>query len=176
MTRYVALLRGVNVSGKNKLPMAQLRDAIGNTSFNSVTTYIQSGNLVFSSKLELGECEQIITDVLKSDFDMEVPVIVKKQSDLAEILKANPYKTRTMENPKFMSFGFFNQAPPQEKTAAILDFSTPVETFEIIDDMLYFYCGIGFGTTKMTNAWFEKKLGVVSTMRNYNTTLKLTQL
>lgn len=176
MKRYVALLRGVNVSGKNKLPMAQLRDAIGKTNFNSVTTYIQSGNLIFSSDLEPKESEKIITDILKSNFDLEVPVIVKEQSVISDVLLANPFKVRTTENPKFMSFGFLKEIPYKENVKSITDFSTDIETFQIIDDVIYFYCGVGFGSTKLTNVWFEKKLGVISTTRNYNTTLKLTQL
>jgi uncharacterized protein (DUF1697 family) len=176
MNRFVGLLRGVNVSGKNKLPMAYLRDALEKTSFQSITTYIQSGNIVFSSKLESEECESIITDVLKSNFNLEVPVIVREQSYFDHVIKGNPFKTRTIENSKFMSFGFLKEAPNDENIKAMAIFSTDLETFEIVDDVIYFYCGVGFGTTKMTNAWFEKKLGVVSTMRNYNTTLKLTQL
>jgi uncharacterized protein (DUF1697 family) len=176
MIRYVCLFRGVNISGGNKLPMASLRSALDKTSFNSVTTYIQNGNLVFSSKLEAFECEEIIVNILNSDFNLDVPVVVKEQSFFNKVLKANPFKTRTIENPKFMSFGFLNEAPSQERVNSISVFSTETETFEIIDDVIYFYCGVELGTTKMTNAFFEKELDVVSTMRNYNTTLKLTKL
>ncbi|MGJ8685707.1 MAG: DUF1697 domain-containing protein [Nonlabens sp.] len=174
--RYVALLRGVNVSGKNKLPMALLRDALGKTPFYGVTTYIQTGNIVFNTDLETSQCEQIIGDLLKSEFDLDVPVIVKKQDAIKDILKANPFKTRTIEDSKFMSFGFLSEIPVAEKVTSIDGFSNDVETFRIIDDVIYFYCGVGFGKTKMTNVFFEKKLDVTSTMRNYNTTLKLTEL
>ena len=174
--RYIALLRGVNVGGKNKLPMALLRDALGKTPFYGVTTYIQSGNIIFNTDLETANCEQIIEDLLKAEFDLDVPVIVKKQDVIKDILQANPFKTKTLDNSKFMSFGFLNDSPVQEKVNATEEFSTELETFKIVDDVIYFYCGVGFGKTKMTNAWFEKKLGVTSTMRNYNTTLKLTEL
>ncbi|WP_405369630.1 DUF1697 domain-containing protein [Nonlabens sp. Asnod2-A12] len=174
--RYVALLRGINVGGKNKLPMALLRDALGKTSFYGVTTYIQSGNIVFNSDLKSAQCADIISELLKSEFDLAIPVIVKKQEEVSEILKASPFKTRTIENSKFMSFGFLNESPVQEKVKVTEEFSTELETFKIVDNVIYFYCGVGFGKTKMTNAWFEKKLGVTSTMRNYNTTLKLTEL
>ena len=174
--RYVALLRGVNVSGRNKLPMALLRDALGKTSFYGVTTYIQSGNIVFNSDFDTEQCKRIFEDLLKAEFDLEIPAIVKKQSIIYEIIKANPYKSRTIENLKYMSFGFFKDVPDQEKVDAVTAFSTDVETFNIVNDVMYFYCGVGFGKTKLTNAFFEKKLGVVSTMRNYNTTLKLTEL
>ena len=174
--RYVALLRGVNVGGKNKLPMALLRDALNKTSFYGVTTYIQSGNIVFNTDLETSKCEQIIEDLLKAEFDLDVSVIVKKQEVIKDILKANPFKMRAIENSKFMSFGFLSESTAQEKVIATEEFSNDVETFKIVDDVIYFYCGVGFGKTKMTNAWFEKKLEVTSTMRNYNTTLKLTEL
>ncbi|GAK95064.1 hypothetical protein JCM19298_841 [Nonlabens ulvanivorans] len=144
--------------------MALLRDALGKTSFYGVTTYIQSGNIIFNS------------DLLKSDFDMDIPVIVKKQSQFKEILQVNPFKTRTMDDAKFMSFGFLSEIPEQDKVEEVMSFSTELETFKIVNNVIYFYCGVGFGKTKMTNAWFEKKLDVVSTMRNYNTTLKLTEL
>lgn len=174
--RYVALLRGVNVSGKNKLPMALLREALKATPFCDATTYIQSGNIVFNADLDITTCEQIIADLLKAEFDLNVPVIVREQSAIKDILKVNPFETRTIENSKFMSFGFLNESPAQEKVTVTEEFSNDEETFKIVDDVMYFYCGVGFGKTKMTNAWFEKKLGVTSTMRNYNTTLKLTEL
>lgn len=173
--RYVTLLRGVNVGGKNKLPMALLRDALAKTSFYGVTTYIQSGNIIFSSDLEVANCEVIVGELLKSEFDLNVPVILKKQSDIEEIVKENPFKSKTLENSKFMSFGFLSEIPEQDKVEEVMSFSTELETFKIVDDVIYFYCGVGFGKTKMTNAWFEKKLGVTTTMRNYNTTLKLTE-
>jgi uncharacterized protein (DUF1697 family) len=132
--------------------------------------------LVFSSKLEAFECEEIIVNILKLDFNLNVPVVVKEQSFFNKVLKANPFKTRTIENPKFMSFGFLKEFPSDDNLKAIAEFSTDLETFEIIDDVIYFYCGVELGTTKMTNAFFEKELGVFSIMRNYNTTLKLTQL
>ncbi|WP_405351519.1 DUF1697 domain-containing protein [Nonlabens sp. Asnod3-H03] len=174
--RYVALLRGVNVGGKNKLPMALLRNALEKTPFYGVTTYIQSGNILFSSDLKSAQCADIISELLKSEFDLAVPVMVKEQEEISKTLKASPFKTRTIENSKFMSFGFLNESPVQEKVNTTEEFSNDMETFKIIDDVIYFYCGVGFGKTKMTNAWFEKKLGVTSTMRNYNTTLKLTEL
>ena len=176
MTRCVALLRGVNVGGNNKLPMALLRDALGKTSFYGVTTYIQSGNIVFNTDLDIVQCEQIIVALLKAEFDLDVSVIVKKQEVIKDILKANPFKMRTIENSKFMSFGFLSESTAPEKVTAMEEFSNEEETFKIVDDLIYFYCGVGFGKTKMTNAWFEKKLGLISTMRNYNTTLKLTEL
>ncbi|WP_194851229.1 DUF1697 domain-containing protein [Nonlabens antarcticus] len=176
MIRFVGLLRGVNVGGHNKLPMASLRDALDKTSFQSITTYIQTGNIVFSSKLEEAECEQIISEVLKSDFDLEAPVIVREQSYFETVLKANPFKTRTIDNSKSMSFGFLSEIPAQDKITVVEQMSSDLETFKIVDDVLYFYCGISLADTKFTNTWFEKKLGVISTMRNYNTTLKLTQL
>ncbi len=174
--RYVALLRGVNVSGKNKLPMALLREALKATPFCDATTYIQSGNIVFNADLDITTCEQIIADLLKAEFDLNVPVIVREQSAIKDILKVNPFETRTIENSIFMSFGFLNECPAKEKVTVTEEFSNDEETFKIIDDIIYFYCGVGFGKTKMTNAWFEKKLGVTSTMRNYNTTLKLAEL
>tara|TARA_R110002012_G_scaffold163831_5_gene326243 strand:- start:789 stop:1316 length:528 start_codon:yes stop_codon:yes gene_type:complete len=174
--RYVALLRGVNVSGKNKLPMALLRDALGKTPFYGVTTYIQSGNIVFNTDLETAHCEQIVGDLLKSEFDLNIPVMVYEQDAIKDILKVNPFKTRTMDDAKFMSFGFLSEIPEQDKVEEVMSFSTELETFKIVNNVIYFYCGVGFGKTKMTNAWFEKKLGLISTMRNYNTTFKLTEL
>lgn len=176
MNRFVALLRGVNVGGKNKLPMASLRESLDKTAFFGVTTYIQSGNIVFNSDLDKAACEALLTRLLKADFNLEVPVIVHKQSYLKEVLQENPFKTQTIAQAKFMSFGFLNTIPTQDNIDAISAFSNDIETFKIVNDVLYFYCGVGFGTTKMTNVWFEKKLGVVSTMRNYNTTTKLMSL
>jgi uncharacterized protein (DUF1697 family) len=176
MNRFVGLVRGVNVGGKNTLPMAYLRDALDKTSFYGITTYIHSGNLVFNSKLDAAACEAIIVEVLKVSFGLVVPVIVKEQAFFSEVLNGNPFKSQTLQSPKFMNYGFLKEIPSPDKVAAIAQSATDLERFEIINDVLYFYSNVGLGATKMTNNFFEKNLEVVCTMRNHNTTLKLVGL
>ncbi len=155
--------------------MADLRTALEEAGYHGVRTYIQSGNVHIESADNPSDLKVKIQDVLRNNFQLEVPVMIRKQADLVQILANNPYALETLEEPRFMSFGFLSNVPDQEKIDEVMSYASEIEKFAIDNDILYFYCGTGFGKTKLTNAFFERKLVVDCTMRNYNTTKKLSQ-
>lgn len=174
--RYVGLLRGVNVGGKNKLPMAELRKALSFLPFDNLVTYIQSGNIVFDSDFSSTECSTLISNTISQNFNLNIPVVVFEQTNIIEILVSNPFKKLCEVEKKFMSFGFLDEYPSKENCELMESFSNEKEFIKITENIIFFYCTIGFGKTKLTNHFMEKKLKVSSTMRNYNTTLKLSTL
>lgn len=91
MRRYIALLRGINVGGKNKIPMSELKEGFAELDFAEVVTYLNSGNVIFSSVIDDKTIlSNKIESMIKSKFDLEIPVHIILQEDLEEILKNAP--------------------------------------------------------------------------------------
>jgi len=169
---FIVILRGINVSGKNKLPMQELRDLLDNLNFAEVQTYIQSGNIVLKSKEDKSFVASKIKEAIQTQFGYDVPVLVRTISEWEKAIANNPYKE---VEPKQQYFTFLSEIP-KEKEIDISKINTKEDEFLIIDDMVYVNAVGGYGKTKLTNNLFEKKLGVTATTRNLKTTLKMLDL
>lgn len=170
MKKYIILLRGINVSGKNKLPMAELRDLLNDLGFKNVQTYIQSGNVILESDKSKSEICKIINERIIYKFGFDVPVIARTIPELKKAIANYPFST---DNTKIVAFVFLNRKVYETKID-VKDISN--DKYLIDNDMVYIYCEIGFAKTKLSNNLFERKLNVRATTRNYNTTLKLLEL
>lgn len=170
MKKYIVLLRGINVSGKNKLPMAELRVLLNDLGFQNVQTYIQSGNIILDSD----EGKSVICNKIKAGiqdkFEYDVPVIARTITEWKKLISNYPFLT---DNTKIVAFVFLNKKVYETKieVKGIND-----DEYLIDKDMVYIYCLSGFVKTKISNNLFERKLNVTATTRNYNTTLKLLEL
>lgn len=174
MKTYIALLRGINVSGKNKIPMADLRAMLTDMGLNSVKTYIQSGNVVFQSKEDkTAILEASIKENIKSAFGFEVPVLVKTKTELEVIFKSNPYTDSDAIKEKQVYFVLLKNPAERELVKAFHSEKYATEDFKITDDCVYLLCKIGYGKAKLNNNLIERKLKVEATTRNYNTMVKL---
>jgi uncharacterized protein (DUF1697 family) len=171
MKRYIVLLRGINVSGKNKLPMAELRQILTNLGFQNIQTYIQSGNILVDAEDSKPKVAKKIKEAIALKYDYEVPVIVRTVKEWQKIIGNNPYTER--EEQKKMYFTFLKN---KAKETTIEINKAPGDEFTIIDDVVYLYCEGGYGNTKLSNNLFEKKLKTKATTRNYNTTIKLLEM
>ena len=170
MKTYIVILRGINVSGKNILPMAELRDLLSELDFEKVQTYIQSGNIVLNSELSKEEVVEKVKNGIVSKFGYDVPVFARTISEWKKAIANNPYPT---ENHKIVSFTFLSEVPNNTTIEVNI---TNDDVYSVIDDMVYMYCPGGFGRTKLTNNLFEKKLKVTATSRNFRTTMKMLEL
>ena len=167
---YIVLLRGINVSGKNKIPMAVLRDLLKNLQFQSVQTYIQSGNIILESdKSKTAICE-IIKEGILSKFGFEIPVIVRTIPEWQKAIEKYPFST---ENEKIVAFTFLDRAS-EIKEIEIKNIGE--DQYKINGDVVYLNCPSTFAKTKISNNVLEKKLQVIATTRNLRTTLKLLEL
>lgn len=174
MTKYIALLRGINVSGQKKIPMADLRELLTKSGLHDVQTYIQSGNVIFKSLEEdKVELERIIHEAIKSYFGFEVPVLVIKPEALQHIFDACPFPQEQKEKSYFMML--FSKAD-DSLIDLVSQLSYPNEVFKITNNAIYFYCSVGYGKAKLGNNFFERKLKVTATARNYKTMMKLVKL
>ncbi|SHM76935.1 DUF1697 domain-containing protein [Polaribacter sp. KT 15] len=170
MKKYIVLLRGINVSGKNKIPMITLRELLNDLEFQNVQTYIQSGNIILTSEQSKLEVSKRIKKGILQKFDLDIHVIVKTVLELNEIVKNYPF---SLENEKIVAFTFLDKISDKE-TIEVENIGE--DLYKIVKDVVYLNCKSGFGKTKLTNNVLEKKLNVNATTRNLKTTLKLAEL
>lgn len=174
MTDYIIFIRGINVSGKNILKMHLLKEVLSNYGFEHVKTYIQSGNLLIpNSDVSSQNIKSKIELVLQEHFQIETICIVKKLNEIKHILQSFPFSTK---NTKELYVTFLNQTPSKEKIETIIGKDYKEDNFKILENLIYIQCKNGFGKTKLTNNFFEKKLNVHATTRNWNTLNKIITL
>ncbi|MFK7833327.1 MAG: DUF1697 domain-containing protein [Winogradskyella sp.] len=174
MQTYIALLRGINVGGHKKVPMATLREILANSGLKKVKTYIQSGNVIFQSSAHEAEVlENRIQKSILDHFQFEVPVLVKTTTEFATIFKNCPFT----ENQKTESyFVLLSKVPSKDLVVEASQKVYPDDTYVILNDSMYLFCAKGYGRAKFNLNYFEKKLKVNATARNYKTMLKLLSL
>lgn len=171
MNTYIALLRGINVSGQKKIPMAELRDLLSGVGLENVQTYIQSGNVLFQSSEEnLQKLELKIHQAIASHFGFDVPVLVLSPEILQNIFDGCPFSEEKKKNSYFT---FLYDTPKQEAINEVADLNFPNEEFAISSNCIFFYSATGYGRAKCSNNFFERKLKVTATARNYKTMVKL---
>ena len=174
MKTYVALIRGINVGGHKKVPMAILRDVLNKADFQDVKTYIQSGNIVFKSREKNSKTiERIIQKSIESYFSFLVPVIVKTKEELQFIFDSCHLSDEKRRESYFV---LFNDIPDSELVKEVESITFENEEFSIVRDCLYFYSSTGYGRTKFNMNSIEKKLKVNATSRNFKTIVKLLEL
>ena len=171
MKTYIALLRGINVSGQKKIPMAELRALLSKEGLVDVQTYIQSGNVIFkSTEAHISNLELNIYRAIKKHFGFEVPVLVKTRKELQQIFDDCPFNPEKKTHSYFM---ILYSVADKTIIDEILEIEVPNEEFVITDDCEYFNCSTGYGNAKCNNNFFERKLKVTATARNYKTMVKL---
>jgi uncharacterized protein (DUF1697 family) len=172
MTNYVALLRGINVGGKNPVPMVELQRLFVGLGFLDAATYIQSGNVVFSGRpVEAAEVESAI----EARFGFAVPVVLRTHEDIGATVAANPFVSRT-DDPAKLHVMYLSAAPVAAAATRLDPLRSPPDEFAVIGREVFLYLPNGMGRTKLTVDYVERVLGVRATARNWNTTLKLHDL
>lgn len=173
MKTYVAFIRGINVGGHNKLPMADLRQTLTSNHFNNVSTYIQSGNVLFNSSKDAAILEKEFEQLLLEHFQLDVQVIIRTQKELKSILKEFPFPQEQITQSYFV---LFKSIPKKEKVDKVKLIELPFDQFVIIAHTLYLLPEQGYGKSKFNLKRFERILEVKGTARNYKTITKLVSL
>lgn len=177
MPIYIALLRGINVSGHKIIKMEKLRLVLGELEFKSIATYIQSGNIIFETDIkDTTVLEDQISAAIEKHFGFEVPVMVLTPDELKTVVNRNPFKDQVMEDPMQPYVAFLSKKPETEalETLSSIDFGG--DRFVNIDKTLYLFYAISAAKTKLSNVIIEKKLKLKATSRNWKTILKLIEL
>lgn len=174
MFQFIAFLKGINVGGKNILKMTDLTNLLTSNNFHNVKTYIQSGNIIFETKsTERNQIKKDITRLILKEFNIETCTILLTSNELISILEKNPFGNIENYNSKFLYFTFLNESINQNTISDCNKYSP--DEFKIINNCIYVYCPSGYGKTKLTNTFFEKKLNCSATTRNLNTINSINQ-
>lgn len=170
---HVALLRGINVGGKNKLPMKSLVEIFEREGCTQVATYIQSGNVLFRAKSSLiKRIASSISKAIEKRHGLAVPCLIRTQDELLAVVKKNPF-LRAGVDPSLLYVAFLDQAPAKRNIASLDVERTPPDQFSVRGSEIYLHLPNGAGKTKFTNAYFDGKLAATSTIRNWRTVLTL---
>lgn len=177
MARYVAFLRGINVSGHNLVKMDVLKEIFTMPGIKNIVTYIQSGNVVFDVKETSNtELEQKIEKKLLKELGFAVRTLVRSLTEIEEVIAANPFGTSSENSNLKLYVTLLETIPAEEKTSTLLAFcNTGEEQMHIAGTALYFLTP-SYGNTKFSNNFVEKKLGVAATTRNWATMNKVITL
>jgi uncharacterized protein (DUF1697 family) len=174
MKTYVVLLSGVMPFGKNKVPMAQLREVLANAGFGNVRTYIQSGNALVDTELQAEEVEERVRELIKTHIGPDLAVVARTGVQLQKVLNDSPFKKGFDISRVF--FVSFNDTPPTAKAKALLSEDFGDEKLVIKGAAAYAYIPGNATRSKVSNNLLEKRLGVSATTRNFNTMSKLIEM
>ncbi|HXW47240.1 MAG TPA: DUF1697 domain-containing protein [Streptosporangiaceae bacterium] len=173
--RYAALLRGVNVGGRNKIAMAELRRILADLGCGDVVTLLQSGNAIFTSELPAATLEADISAAIEAEAGLSVAVMVRTGAELARATAAHPLG-REPDNPARYFVAFLAAAPERAAADRFAALELEPEQAWVGDREAYLWCPNGAADTRLTGAFVEKQLGVAATARNWNTVGKLAAL
>ncbi|PVW17347.1 DUF1697 domain-containing protein [Marixanthomonas spongiae] len=171
MQAHIAFLRGINVAGKKKFPKAEQVATLNKLGFKKPKVYLHTGNWIFDTSEK--DVASKISEAITKKYGWDVPVLVKTASEIETIVQNCPFS----EEKKIKSyFTLLHQPPQQELIKAIDPKAYPNEEFHITPYCVYFYSETGYGRTKCNNNFFETKLKVSATTRNYKTMMKVLEL
>lgn len=174
---YIALLRGINVSGHKIIKMELLQKALQELDFRMVSTYIQSGNILFQSETgDKGKLAHQISGLIVKHFGFDVPVLVITPDELKRIVAQNPYLHQKIEDPAQPYVAFLSEPPHPSALEMLKSVHSGLDTFVSFEKVLYLFYANSAGNTKLSNAVIENKLKLKSTMRNWKTIRKLIEL
>ncbi|MEP6888981.1 MAG: DUF1697 domain-containing protein [Nitrospirales bacterium] len=174
--KYVALLRGINVGGKNKLPMKRLATMFTDVGCSDVETYIQSGNVVFAAPSSVAKSlPSAIAAAITGQFGCRVSVVIRSAKELADVVDNNPFLKRGVDTGT-LHVAFLVSVPDAKHVAELDGRRSPGDAFEIRGRHIYLRMPNGMARSKLTNDYFDRTLKTTSTLRNWNTVQKLLEM
>lgn len=179
MKPYIALLRGINVSGQKKIIMNDLKQAFLDLGYIDVTTYVQSGNVVF--QVEDGDTNEMLLKLqiekqLKDVFHYDIPVTVLSPDNLKHTASQNPFLSAKNTTIDMLYISFLSDEPTTEHIDLLQSYQNEIELLHFGEKVVYLLYRNGYGRAKITNNFIERKLQVSATTRNWKTVNKLIEL
>jgi uncharacterized protein (DUF1697 family) len=177
MPAYIALLRGINVSGHRAVKMEDLRALCSGLGFRNVGTYVQSGNIVFQTSIENpATLSKRIGERILETFGFDVPVIVRTSKQMRSVIANNPFlKEKDIDSSK-LHVTFLSETAQKDYLEKLEALSTGPDRFYPALQEIYLYCPGGYGKTKLSNNAIEKALSVKATTRNWKSTNTLLEM
>jgi uncharacterized protein (DUF1697 family) len=170
---YISILRGINLGGHNMIKMDALEEIFAKIGFKNVRTYIQSGNVVYQSQpSNPNKLNDLIHNTLAKEIGLNIPIITLISDELRKVAELNPFLEKYKEESYF-HVTFLADAPLAENIDKILGGDFGQDEVRLIEKTAYLYCPNGYGRTKLSNSFFERKLKVAATTRNWKTVNQL---
>jgi len=177
MDIYITMLRGINMTGHNTIKMTGLADLFRQFGYSDAETYIQSGNIVFTChKGNIDDVSSGIRKAILSEFNLNIAVIIRTSDEMKKIISANPFLEEPGFDPSKMAVLFLELKPSDEQVLKVAGIDYPPDKFHINGSEIYVYCPNGFGKTKLYTNFFEAKMKVTGTARNWRTVNKLFEM
>jgi uncharacterized protein (DUF1697 family) len=176
MATHVALMRGINLAGKNRLSMKDLSALFTDAGCTDVRTYVQSGNVVFQAGPEVARrIPSLIEKAILDRSGLRVPVVTRTATELRKAAKSNPYLAREKDTSS-LHVAFLATRPTAAQIKSLDPDRSPGDEFIVRGREVYLRLPNGVGRTKVSNAYLDSKLGTTSTLRNWRTVLKLIEM
>lgn len=173
---HVALLRGINVGGKNKLPMKGLVELFGAAGCTDVRTYIQSGNVVFRASAQVLEgLPSAIPRAIEERFELDVPVVLRSAVELAAVLRSNPF-AKAGAGEEHLHVVFLREQPSAARVKALDPARSPGDELRVRGREVYPWLPTGVARTKLTVPWLDAEFATTATQRNWRTVRALVAL
>jgi uncharacterized protein (DUF1697 family) len=170
MYTFISMLRGIIVGGGNKIRMPELKDLYESLNLTNVVTYVQSGNVIFDcAEGDAGQIARLIEAEIERSFRHSVPVFMRDRNRFKQIIDGNPFANERNEDPAKLHVTFLSSAPSE---LALSNLAIPTDIYDqffVFDKEIYLFCPNGYGRTKLSNSFFERKLRVLATTRNWKT-------
>ncbi len=178
MSRYIVLLRGINVGTGRKVPMADLKKLCESLGLLQVQSYIQSGNLVFElpNPEPIPELEIRLQKAFSETFDFEIPVLIRTSEEWAASIAQNPFLKEENVDIERLHLTCLKELPSPELLERIKSFQYLPDRYEIMGRDVFIFCAAGYGTSKLVNSFFESKLKTSATTRNWKTVMQLNEM
>ena len=173
---FIALLRGINVSGKNKIPMAKLRSICTGIKCKDVQTYIQSGNVVFTSGLSAESLEVRLERAIEQEFGFSIPVVVRSASSWSRYVKGNPFPDEADKEGSWVLLSLPKLPPKASVASELQQRAKQGERVVKKGDAIWIHYANGIGRSKLTPALLDRHAGSAVTARNWRTVLKLHEM
>jgi len=174
---YVALLRAVNVGGKNRLPMAELRAALSACGLERVSTVLQSGNVLFRSAESERVLAEQVGDAIEEAFGLRVDIVIRSAAELASVAGRNPFLAADDErDPATLHVAFLSERPAAAAVARLDPDRSPADAFAVRGREVYLSYPNGSGRSRLTLDYLERQLGSMGTARNWRTVQRLVEL
>lgn len=177
MEIYIALLRGINVGGKHRIAMADLKALMAERGYSDIETYIQSGNIVFCCPGTTTErAQRDIAQAIEARYGFAVPTIVRTRDEFAAIVDTNPFLAGGEANTEALHVTLLAEEPTADAINALAEKTYSPEEYVVRGTTVYLFCPNGYGRAVLNNNFLEKKLRVLTTTRNWKTMCTLAEM
>jgi uncharacterized protein (DUF1697 family) len=177
MTTFVALFRGINVGGRGRVGMNRLIELCESMGFTKVRTYLQSGNVVFDfPKNDPVHISELIGEQISQIFAFPVEVILRNSIEFRQVIRHNPFLKENWVDNDTLYITFLSEHPREVLNDFLKSGEEGLDKYILVGKEVYLSCPNGYGRTKFSNSFFEKKLGVAATTRNWKTINALADL